>query len=189
MDDNAPILRVALPGGQSRLRQLIIYVSEKCQDAERFGAIKLNKILWRADFESFAARGVPVTGREYKRLEMGPAPKEMPVLHPEMQAQGLIRLDKVKVENYVEHRTVPLVNADLSLFTDADMVFVHEAIRYYWDKTGVEASDDSHGAAWKSRNDGDLMPYQLAYLSDQPLSRTQLNRLKKLVEEEGLSSL
>ncbi len=190
MTRDLPTLRVALPGGQNRLRQLIIHVAMRCQDAERFGAIKLNKILWRADFQSFARRSLPVTGREYKRLQLGPAPKEIPVLHREMQAQGLIRLDKAFVsEGKEEHRTIALVAPDLSMFSKDDLYFVDESISYYWNKTGVEASDDSHGLAWQSRNNGDLMPYELARLSDRTLGRKQHMRLRSFVEDEGINSL
>ncbi len=189
MTNRLPTFRVNLPGGQNRLRQLIIYVSDRCKDAEWFGAIKLNKILWRTDFQSFARRGVPVTGREYKRLELGPAPKEMPTLHKEMQLQGLIRLDKVWVRDGMEeHKTIALVSPNLELFSQDDLSFVDESIGYYWNKTGIEASDDSHGAAWKSRNNGDLMPYELAYLSDKPLPRKQFLKLRTLIEDEGVSS-
>ena len=190
MDHRLPTLMVALPGGLNRMRQLILHIATKFQDAERFGAIKLNKTLWRGDFRSFASRGEPVTGREYRRLENGPAPKDMPNLRQEMQAQGLIRVDKVRAgEDFDEHRTVPLQAADLSLFTDEDMAFVNESISYYWSKTGTEASDDSHGTAWKSRNNGDLMPYELAYLSDDPVGKKQFLRLRSFVEDEGLKSL
>lgn len=190
MSSGNPTLQVSLPGGQNRLRQLVIHVARRCHEAEQFGAIKLNKILWRADFESFARRGVPVTGRQYKRLELGPAPSEMPMLHREMRAQSLIRLDIIRGnDGYDEHRTVALVEPDLHLFSADDLGFVEESIRYYWDKTGTEASDDSHGAAWKSRNNGDLMPYELAYLSDEPIGRKQFLRLRSLIEDEGMSSL
>lgn len=190
MTNRLPTLRVNLPGGQNRLRQLIIHIAARYADAERFGAIKLNKILWRADFQSFARRGVPITGREYKRLEFGPAPKEMPALHQEMQARQLIRLDKITVgPDWLEHRTVALVEPILEMFSAEDMAFVEEAIGYYWSKTGIEASDDSHGAAWKSRNNGDTMPYELAYLSDKTLGRKQFLRLQAFIEDEGLSSL
>src|SRR5665213_2629173 len=72
----------ALPGGaRERLRELILYVSEKCEKSTRFGMIKLNKIIWRADFTAFEARRSPITGAGYQRLPLGPAPIEMrPVL-------------------------------------------------------------------------------------------------------------
>ena len=63
---------VILPGKQDRLRQMILYVATKCAKAERMGLIKLNKILWKADFDAFAARQRPITGREYQRLDLGP---------------------------------------------------------------------------------------------------------------------
>jgi hypothetical protein len=62
--------KIALPGGQARLREAILYVSDAYRDAEIFGQTKPNKVIWRADFRSFAElrsfaeRGIPVTGRE-----------------------------------------------------------------------------------------------------------------------------
>src|SRR3954452_13432604 len=85
---------VPLPGGQSRLRQLILHVATRCEKAEWFGAIKLNKIIWKADFDSFAERRVPVTGREYRRQKFGPALREMLPVHRDMQAEGLIRVER-----------------------------------------------------------------------------------------------
>lgn len=80
--------KVPLAGGQKRLREAVLYVSNACRDAERFGLVKLNKIIWRADFESFAQRGQPVTGRQYQRLPQGPAPVEMLPVLDELQADG-----------------------------------------------------------------------------------------------------
>lgn len=190
MTEKLPTFRVNLPGGQDRLRQLIIYIAQRCEGAERFGAIKLNKILWRADFQSFAQRRIPVTGREYKRLEMGPAPKEMPILHKEMQAQGLISMTKILVvRGKIEHRTIAHMAPNMAWFSAEDQRYIEESISYYWEKTGTEASDDSHGVAWKSRNNGELMPYELAFLSDRKIGAVQFLRLRSLIEDEGITSL
>ena len=35
-----------------RLGELILYVADKCADDPRFGATKLNKILWWSDFQA-----------------------------------------------------------------------------------------------------------------------------------------
>jgi hypothetical protein len=57
LPDHRPRLtwKVPLPGGQKRLREAVLYVSAACKDAERFGLVKLNKIIWRADFEYAAS--------------------------------------------------------------------------------------------------------------------------------------
>ncbi len=160
--------RVELPGGQVRLRELILYVSFRCQDAPRFGKTKLHKIIWRADFTAFAARGVPVTGRPYQRLSFGPAPVEMAPLLEEMIQDGLLRYDNVDFgDGIVEKRPIAIAAPSMRFFSEDDIEFVIQAILYYWDKTGKGASDDSHGVAWSTRENGDPMPYELAYLSDE----------------------
>ena len=188
--DRTPTLRVNLPGGQNRLRQLILHLAARCAQAERLDTVKLNKMLWRADFASFAARSVPVTGREYRRLESGPALREMPALRQEMQARGLVRLDRAPADDgRVEHRWVALVEPDLSMFSVDDLTFVDRSVAYYLDGTGMEPDDDSLGAAWRSRNDGDAMPYELALLSDRRIGPKQLQRLRSFIQDEGLTSL
>ncbi|HVH77623.1 MAG TPA: Panacea domain-containing protein [Stellaceae bacterium] len=160
------------------MRQLILYVAGRCAGAEFFGAVKLNKILWKADFDSYAERGVPVTGREYQRLELGPAPKEMAPLHRDMVEAGQIRVEVRKFTNEIEeHRTIALAEPDLSKFNDEDLRFVENSIRYYWNLTGRETSDDSHGAAWKTHYNGDTLFYELSRLSDKPLSQRMYRRL------------
>lgn len=182
---------VPLPGGQARLREMILYVAQRCATAERFGAVKLSKILWKADFDAFAARMIPITGREYQRLPLGPAPREMPRVYNDMLRDGLIRIERVNFgqsedgEEVVELRTIAQVDPNLEKFGADDLRFVDAAIDYYWDMTGTETSDDSHGAAWKTHHDGDPLPYELARLSDKPLSRKMRQRIINHTRERG----
>jgi hypothetical protein len=177
---------VDLPGGQNRLRQLVIYVADKCQTADRFGGIKLNKILWKADFDAFAARQIPVTGRRYQRERLGPIPKEMLPLRRDMEREGVISIELIDFgDGIIEHRTIPLIPPDLALFSQSDIQFVDEAIRYYWNMTGMESSDDSHGVAWRTRANGEPMPYEASFLSDRQLSTQQRRRFADRLYAEG----
>lgn len=162
-----------------------MYIAQKCESAPYFGKVKLNKIIWRADFESFVERGQPVTGRQYQRLKRGPAPVEMlPVLN-ELQAEGLLRYEVSKQGAYDEQRPIALQFPILTLFSKQDLDYIDRAISAYWEKTGSEVSDISHGVAWKSRDDGEPMPYELAYLSDQPIGPGQKGRLLSLASKHG----
>jgi len=177
---------VELPGGQDRLRQMILHVSKRCAGARRFGLIKLNKIIWRADFESFSERGIPVTGRAYQRLKFGPAAKEMLPLHSEMLRAGVISVEQRDFgDGIVERRTIALVEPNLHHFSPADLGFIEASIRYYWDKTGMESSDDSHGVAWSTRANGDPMPYETAYISDAELGPDQRMYFESLAYQRG----
>jgi hypothetical protein len=177
---------IPLPGQQRRVKELILYIAKRCEGARYFGAIKLNKILWKADFTSYADRRVPITGREYRRRKFGPALFEMPRIHADMLRDGLIKIEHRDFgDDMVENRTVALAHPDLSLFAEDDIRFVDSSIQYYWEKTGSEASDDSHGVAWTSRLDGDPMPYELAFLSDEGLDLPHLMRAEELGSRRG----
>lgn len=174
--------KVHLAGGQQRLAEAILYVSDGCKDAPRFGLIKLNKIIWRADFTAFAARRVPVTGRAYQKLEHGPAPVEMRPLLNEMEQNGDIEIERVAIGDKVEQRIVTLTPPHSRFFSPDDVEFLDLAIRYYWDQTGMESSDDSHDRGWHTRDIGDEMPYELAFLSDKKLEG---GALEKFIEKAG----
>jgi hypothetical protein len=177
--------KVELPGQQDRLRQLILYVAEKCKDAERMGLVKLNKILWKADFESFAVRHRPVTGRAYQRLDLGPAPREMPPLLRELSKDGSIRFEETDFgDGVVEKRPIAERLPNLSYFDDVDISFVDASIAYYWNKNGRETSDDSHGIAWKSRDNGEAMFYELAFIDDTDLSAKQIIGVSNILRKK-----
>lgn len=173
--------RIALPGGQDRLRDAILYVSDSCQSAPRFGQVKLNKIIWRADFRAFADRGVPVTGRAYQRLPQGPALVEMKPVQREMAEAGLIRVETQDLgSGFVEERVIPLVPVRTNYLSRSDLSYLDEAIVHYWDKTAREASDESHGVAWLTHRNKQRFSYLAALLSDEEPGGEQLHRLEVL---------
>jgi hypothetical protein len=189
--DQSPKLtyRVELPGGQGRLREAILYVCAKCADAPYFGLTKLNKILWFADFSSFAERAQPITGREYQRLSFGPAPVEMLPLLNEMHREGDIAIDGARLVKFDERRPRALVRPSLRNFSPADLSYLDISISKFWELTGKDASDKSHGVAWKTRGDGDLMPYESTYLDDEPLGAATKGKLLRIAKEKNLRSL
>ena len=182
---NAPRLtyKVALPGGQQRLREAALYVMKKCEESTFFGLTKLNKILWKADFSAYASRRVPVTGRQYQRLQQGPAPVEMlPVL------QDLLRDGHIHIENrqqgaLSEKRPISLVDPFLRYFSADDLAYLDAAIDYYRSHSGRGVSKDSHGIAWKTRDNGAPMAYDLALLSDDKMTEDDKQRFLSLGEE------
>lgn len=180
--------RVDLPGGQGRLREAVLYVCKKCVDAPYFGLTKLNKILWYADFTSFAERAQPVTGREYQRLDFGPAPIEMRPLLNEMQHKGEISIDEARVFVFDERRPRALASPVLRNFSPADLGYIDRAIERFWSMTGKETSDASHGVAWRTRKNGDAMPYELAYLDDEPLGAATKAKLVGLAKTKRWKS-
>lgn len=179
-----------LPGGEGRLREMVLYVCERCAEAKRFGKVKLNKILWRADFTAFAERGLPVTGRSYIKLAAGPAPAEMPPMLAEMESKGLIVFERRELSNdYVEERPRALVEPSLRLFSPDDLRFIDSAISFYWNKSATQASELSHRIMWRSRSFEDPIPYEAVYLSDEKLSEADKIRFADIARAGQYQSL
>jgi hypothetical protein len=177
--------KVPLPRGGERLRELIIYVSEKCALDQFFGSVKLNKVLFHSDFRSFKRYGVPVTGTKYRKYEHGPAPVEHKPLERDMIARGDIVIRPEVVFGLTQHRVVPLRQADLTLFTGRDIAVVDQVIQDLWAKTATQVSAESHGVQWMTRNLRDDIPYEAAYLSNEPLTPYDIERTAELAARFG----
>ena len=59
----------------NKFREPLLYVAHKSERDPSFGATKLNKLLFIADFLSYAKAGKSITGQPYVKLKNGPAPK------------------------------------------------------------------------------------------------------------------
>jgi len=183
--EKAPKLTYSFPemNGDERLRELILYISEKCADDPTFGATKLNKILYFSDFFSYLTRGKPITGTEYMRLGMGPVPRRLLPIRHQLEEAGYLAVRKEPFYRREQHRTIPLRDADLSLFDASDIAFVDEMIRIFWGKTAREISELSHDTGWRMVGDKENIPYEAAYLSDEGLTETDIQLTKELLPE------
>ncbi len=154
------------PFGDNRLKELILYIAEKCQEDPTFGATKLNKILYFSDFISFTMHGEPITGVEYMRLGQGPVPKRMKPITRELETQHKISIKSRDYFGLEQQRVIPLVDADLDVFKPRDIAVVDEVIKHFWGDSAKKVSLMSHGIAWKMFEDKESIPYEAAYLSN-----------------------
>lgn len=174
-----------MKGGQKRVKELIIYILNKCESDPAFGATKLNKILFHSDFRSFETFEKPITGEKYQRLEYGPAPVAMvPVLEEMVEQKIIIPRDNL-FHGRQQKRYLATRSADLSLFSGQDIAIIDDVIQKQWGKTGVEVSEETHGIQWATHYNGDLIAYETAFLSDEPITPGDICRTKELAAEFG----
>ena len=176
---------LAVPNGQQKFRELIIYVADRCREAEFFGATKLNKILYHSDFEAFRRHGQPITGAAYFRLRNGPAPRALVPVRKDLEAEGAITLEYRPIGNRHQERVVPQRAAHSDLFSEDELALVNEIIERLWDQTSEQVSDASHDILWSTRKDQDPIPYEAAYLSNDPISDAEIKRSKELAQQFG----
>jgi hypothetical protein len=80
----------------------------------------------------------------------------------------------------LQHRIVPLRSADLSIFTGEEIALVDDIIKFCWGKNAREMSELSHGKAWQTRYDGDLIPYEAVLLSNEPITVADISRTEEI---------
>lgn len=181
-----PTFKFPDAGGEDRLRELILYIATRCQDDPKFGATKLNKILWWADFLAFGQRGKPITGVEYMRLPQGPAPRRFVPVRNAMQESGELAIAVVQTRGgYEQKRPVALRSAKLDLFSADDIAIVDSVIRVLRRKTARGVSRQSHGKAWEIAGDMESIPYEAIFLSDDPITRDDIARTRVLARQYG----
>jgi hypothetical protein len=168
---------------RKRLRELILFIAERCLNDPTFGAVKLNKILFFADFISFARYGEPITGTSYGKLPLGPVPTAARAVRAEMEAADEIFMVMEGYNPSPRHRLIARREADLGGFKPRDIVLIDGIIETLHGVSGSAVSEVSHDRAWESVEDYEMIPYEAAYISGEPLTERDLTVAFEMVAE------
>ncbi|AUH32727.1 Panacea domain-containing protein [Paracoccus tegillarcae] len=169
--------------GARKLKELIVYISDRCADDNSFGAIMLNKILYHSDFRAFERTARPITGTQYFKLPQGPAPKALLPVRRELIDEGAITLQQVPIGDYTQDRTIAHRKAALSLFSDDEIAIVDEVIEELRGMPAVEISEASHDVRWRALQMRDTMPYSYVALSNKAVTANEITRTEELKEK------
>jgi hypothetical protein len=173
---------------ETRYRELVLYICQKSATDPKFGATKINKILYFSDFLAYATLGEPITGFEYQRLPNGPAPRRMLPMRDEMEKRRDLGFQIVPLRGgRTQHKAVNLRQPDLSVFTAAQISLVDRIIEELWNLDAEAVSDLSHRMmGWRLADLGETIPYETVFISSEPLTETDVQRgreLRRLVHE------
>jgi hypothetical protein len=168
---------------EARFKESVLYISDQCLDDPTYSKVKLFKILFYSDFEAFARYGTPITGVTYRKLPLGPAPAIFARMQEEMLRESLIRIVKRRVHDQERQRFLPLKEPNFELFQARDVSIIDGWIRFFWNMTSKEVSTYSHGRAWKLADDGDLIPYEAVFISDDPVTYDDVARVRELADQ------
>lgn len=160
-----------------KMRELVLYIAEKSISDQRFGAVKLNKLLYYSDFYAYRVLGSSITGAKYQRLQEGPAPRQFLTVRDSLLDDGSAVLEERPFFTQTQQRLVPRRPVRPGVLSEAERRLVDEVIENLWWKTGREVSEMSHQEpGWKVVTEGETIPYETAWLSADPLSQAQVER-------------
>lgn len=143
----------------ARLSEMMLYVAKKSQNDPSFGATKLNKILFFADFCSYEHRGRPITGAEYMKLDKGPVPRRLLAVKAKLTSTNQAEEKQVACARYSQKRLVPLREPNLNGFSPEDIAYVDKVISCLRDANASDVSDLSHNRIWRIAGTKETIPY------------------------------
>lgn len=160
-----------------KLQELILFIAQRSEGDPLFGAVKLNKLLFYADFLAYATLGSAMTWHRYQKLKNGPAPRAMLPVLGKMESQGLIvQVDRSHFGKS-QRRTIARRDANLSKFSADEIALVTDIIDHCRGKNAREMSLMSHKfAGWKLAEEGEDVPYEVMLARLEKPNQGELNR-------------
>lgn len=160
---------------EEKFKELILYIITKTEGDPSFGAIRLNKALFFADLFAYGQLGRSITGQEYQKLEMGPAPRRLVPVRDEMIESEDVVTAKRAFKGYTQHRLVAMREPNLSEFSGAEIALVDELLSLMKGKTGKEVSDMSHGFldCWDGVPLHETIPLSVVFVTNRDLTERE----------------
>lgn len=177
-----------IPNDQ-KLKELILFLAKRSERDPRFGATKLNKLLFFADFWAFVRLGQAITWHEYQKLEHGPAPRRMLPVIDELIREGSLAWARRDYFGRTQKVAIALREPDLTTFSAAELGVVLNVIDHFSEVDGAEISGRSHQfQGWKLARDGETIPYEVALVKIVPTPSGELYLDKKTEEAVARSA-
>lgn len=178
---------------EQKLKELILYIATQCKDDVFFGATKVNKLLFFADFLAYERLGRPITGAEYMAIEHGPAPRRLMPLREEMLEDGEIVIE----QRPYQMRIVAAREPDLGHFSREELTIVNYVIRVLRDIDADEVSDLTHQLpAWRearaesmARGENSTITYGAAPVSAVLCAAAQADDSSRQLYHRGMADL
>lgn len=133
-----------IPKPKNKMENLILHVCKRCEGDATFGAVKLNKILFYADFLAYFRTGESITGERYFALEEGPAPRRLFPLREQMRLTGKLEIQKVLYHGRTQLKPVAKVQPEPDALSPKDLELANEVIKALRGVTGKAVSNASH---------------------------------------------
>lgn len=187
-------MAVAMTLNRGKFKELVVYLCAASEQAgdEGFGMVKLNKLLYRVNFEAYRLLGHAITGETYEKQEFGPVARDLPIVLDELAAAGRLRWQSIPRGPH--ERKVPAMTedpdavADMSLFPADERRLIADTLRELAVHGGKSASEWSHeeSAGWNvAREFGDAIDYSTTFVSTAPIPPEDLEKARQFVQERG----
>lgn len=165
---------------QEKLRNLLLYLLEKCGGKPNIGETVLYKLLYFIDFDAYELQGKPITGIQYINLQYGPVPQKEPYgkTIEKMLKDKELEIFSHQYYGKPQKRYIALTDPDISVFSAEELDIIDKAINRLSDMNATQIADFVHGdMPWRMTKDHDAIRYDLAFERKLPYAKRNYEEL------------
>lgn len=145
----------------------ICHVAERDKLKKKFGATKLNKILWYADTINYLITGNSLTGEIYRKQQYGPVPQHILQVMGELEAQGCVKIGNSDFHGHTKRDFHCMQPPDETSLSQDEMRLLEQITRVVCEgHTAASISQLSHDITWEVADMGEEIPMCAAFVAD-----------------------
>lgn len=163
-----------------KLKNVILYILEKCGGKPNIGETVLYKLLYFIDFDNVEINGKPITGMNYIRLQYGPVPmaKEYNKVVGQMVSNNELKIFSQQYFGRLQKRYVALRNSDVSFLTVEEISVIDKVVNRLSDLSATQVEAYVHeDIPWKVTKDKQIIPYDLVIDREPPYAHKDYNQM------------
>jgi transcriptional regulator with XRE-family HTH domain len=164
--------RTTVPALQiDKLKNVLLYILERCAGRPNVGETVLYKLLYFADFNYYELYEEQLTGAKYRKLPYGPVPQKLDSIIKQMFDDGQLQRVKTAYQGYPQTRYLPLIKANLTQLLASEKEVVDRVIEQMSDWSATAISNYAHkDIPWIASKEGEEINYELAFYREAPFS-------------------
>ncbi len=174
----------------AKFKELVLLLAERSKSDTRMSRVKLNKLLYLADFDSYRLLGHSITGATYIKGEHGPMAAELPGAEKELGQRGYLAWRLQDAGDFTQKVPVAVEPPDESLFTDAELAIINSALDQLAELGGRGARNWSHeeSVGWNEVEPEEAIPYHSALFSTEEIPDSDVGRAREIALDRGWAS-
>jgi uncharacterized phage-associated protein len=153
----------------AKFDELLVYIAERSADDPNFADLKLNKLLFYVDVDSYRKRGKTITGTRYQHLEHGPASRSLLPARDKLIEAGALDIEYRWRFSKKQTVTVAKRKADRSILDTEDRAIADEVLARFRELNGTDLEQLSHKEpGYLMTTDRQDIPLETALLVSMP---------------------
>ncbi|KYK33639.1 MAG: hypothetical protein AYK19_13190 [Theionarchaea archaeon DG-70-1] len=150
-----------------KLEQVLHYIIHHVGGLPHVGEPVLHKLLYFCDFDYYEMYEEPLTGEQYRKLELGPAPIDFDNTIQSLETQSKIVKLEVHYHGHPQEKFISLDEPDVSLLSARQLEVINETLERLSSMNATQISAFSHqDMPWKATEDKEIIDYELVFYRD-----------------------